>query len=108
MDRRRHVRPPRQYLPHRTDLMGDMLDAVDDHSRIVQKNDVAVFAHDLNDQFLLAQISQFIEMLDGDLDDSAPSPAGSPLWMRPLLMCLRSSMQKFGAVIGFALLSGTK
>ena len=70
MHRRRHVSPPRKNFTHRADLMGNVLDAVDDHSRVIEKDDVAVLAHDLNDQLLLTQISQLIEMFDGYLHDS--------------------------------------
>ena len=41
-----------------------LTDAVQDHILVVAENDIAVFAHDLNDQLLLAQIAQFIEMFN--------------------------------------------
>ena len=43
---------------------GYVLDAVQDHILVVAENDIAVFAHDLNDQLPLAQIAQFIEMFN--------------------------------------------
>ena len=37
-----------------------MLDTVDDHSFFITENNIAVLAHDLNDQGFAAQISKFI------------------------------------------------
>ena len=42
-----------------------MLDAVQDHILVVAENDIAVFAHDLNDQLLLAQIAQDVYKRQG-------------------------------------------
>ena len=53
-----------KYFTNRAHLSGYVLDAVQDHILVVAENDIAVFAHDLNDQFLLAQIAQFIEMFN--------------------------------------------
>lgn len=46
-----------------------MLDTVDDHSFFITENNIAVLAHDLNDQGFAAQISKFIQVLDLEADD---------------------------------------
>ena len=62
--------PSGQYFPHGTHLRGHMLDAVDDSALIIAEDDVAVLAHNLDHQLLLAQIAQFIQMLDIKDDDT--------------------------------------
>ena len=59
----------RKNLTHRTHLRGNMLDTVDDHSFFITENNIAVLAHDLNDQGFAAQISKFIQVLDLEADD---------------------------------------
>ena len=58
----------RQHLPDRAYLGGDMLDAVQDPPGLIAENDIAVFAHDLNDQCLLADITELIQMLKLNVD----------------------------------------
>ena len=84
-----------------------MLDAVQDGAVFLTEDDVAVLAHQLNDEALLPQISQLIEVLDLKLDDTLKS-RWDTLTMRPVPMCFLSSMQKFGAVSGLGLLVSVK
>ena len=60
--RRIYIRSSRQHFPHRTYLMGNMLDAVNDRTIRIREDDVAVFSHDLDDQLLLAKITHFIKV----------------------------------------------
>ena len=60
--RRIYIRSSRQHFPHRTYLMGNMLDAVNDRTICICKNDIAVLSHDLNDQLLPAQVTHLIEV----------------------------------------------
>lgn len=53
---------PGKDFPHRTYLMGNMLDAVNDRTIRIREDDVAVFSHDLDDQLLLAKITHFIKV----------------------------------------------
>ena len=46
-----------------------MFDAVNDLSVRCAEDDVAVFSHDLDDQFFAAQIAQFVQMFDRKMDD---------------------------------------
>ena len=58
-----------------------MLDAVDDPALIIAEYDIAVLAHNLDYQLLLAQISQLIQMLDIKDDDALQfglGDAGNP------------------------------
>ena len=81
-----------------------MLDTVDDHSFFITENNIAVLAHDLNDQGFAAQISKFIQVLDLEADDPFQGRLRMPT-MRPFAICFLRSIQKFGAVIGLGLLS---
>ena len=47
-----------------------MLDTVDDHIFIVNKNNITVLSHNFNHQVFPAQIAHLIQMLNLDLDDS--------------------------------------
>ena len=58
--------------------MGNVLDTVDDHPRIIEKNDIAVFAHDLYDQLHRLQISHLVQMFDGDLNDPLHARLSDP------------------------------
>ena len=60
---RNKIRTARKYFADRAYIAGYMLDAVQDHVFIVTENNVAVLAHKLHDQNLVAYISKFIEML---------------------------------------------
>ena len=59
-----------KYLSDRTHLSGYMLDAVQNPSGLIAENDIAVLAHDLNDQCLLADITEFIQMLKLNVDNT--------------------------------------
>ena len=63
-----------------------MLDAVNDRAVGAAENNVTVFSHQFHDQCFLTQITHFIEVLD-----------------IKIAMCLRNSIQKFGAVSGLGL-----
>ena len=63
------VSPSRKNLPHGTHLGRHVLDTVDDPVILITENDVAVFAHDLNDKFFTAEISKLIQMLDSKHDN---------------------------------------
>ena len=54
-----------------------MFDTVDDHSLFIAENNIAVFAHDLNDQGFAAQISKFIQVLDLEADDPLQGRLGN-------------------------------
>ena len=54
----------RQYFTYRTHLCRDMLDRIQDHAVLLTENDIAVFAHQLDDQKLAADIPKLIQMLD--------------------------------------------
>ena len=41
-----------------------MLDTVDDAVAFITENNIAVLAHQLNDQLLMAEIAHFVKMLD--------------------------------------------
>ena len=58
-----------QDFPHGAHLGGDVFDAVDDLSVRCAEDDIAVFPHDLDDQFFTAQIAQFVQMFDRKMDD---------------------------------------
>lgn len=47
-----------------------MLDAVYDHTRIIAKNDIAVFAHQFKDQLFTAEIPHFVEVFDFKVNDT--------------------------------------
>lgn len=64
------VRPSREYLPDRTHVLGYMLDAVQDGPLVVAENQVAVFSHKLRDEFLDAEIPQFVPVLHRKNQDS--------------------------------------
>ena len=56
-------------LTNRANLIGDMLYAVDNHIRIIDKYNIAVLAHYFNDKFFAAEVAQFVEMLDFNPDN---------------------------------------
>ena len=58
----------RKYFSDRTHLRRYMLDAVQDPSGLIAENDIAVLAHDFNDQCLLADITELIQMLKLNVD----------------------------------------
>ena len=53
-----------KHLADGADHAGNVLDAVDDYVVFIAENDVAVFAHQLHDELLGAQVPHFIQMLD--------------------------------------------
>ena len=57
-----------KYLSDRAHLRRYMLDAVQDSPGLIAENDIAVLAHDLNDQCLLADITELIQMLKLNVD----------------------------------------
>ena len=63
------ILPPGEDLTDRAHLRGHMLDAVDDAAVLRTDNNIAVLPHDLDDQVLPAQISQFVQMLYRKMDD---------------------------------------
>lgn len=81
-----------------------MLDTVDDHSFFITENNIAVLAHNLNDQGFAAQISKFIQVLDLEADDPFQGRLRNAYDAAICNSFLRS-IQKFGAVIGLGLLS---
>ena len=54
------IHPPRKDFTHGADLCGDMFDGVQDHAVLLAENNIAVLAHQLDDQKLAADITQFI------------------------------------------------
>ena len=52
-----------KYLSDGTHLSGNMLDAVQDPAGFIAENDIAVLAHDLDDQCLFADVPKFVKML---------------------------------------------
>ena len=67
---RNKVIASRQYFTYRTHLCRDVLDTVDDASVQITENNVAVFSHDLDDQFFPAQVTHLIQMLNIQVDDT--------------------------------------
>ena len=49
--------PSGQHFTDGADHTGDMLDAVYDHVLVITEDDIAVFAHHFDDQFLTTQVS---------------------------------------------------
>lgn len=80
-----------------------MFDTVKDRIVLLTEDQVAVFSHDLHNQLLAADIAEFVQMLELKIRIRS-SPGWVTERMRALPMCLRSSIQKFGAVIGPGLL----
>ena len=72
-----------------------MFDTVNDTVILITENNVAVFAHNLYDQPLMAQIPKLIQVFNFKFI----------FVILPLAICFRSSIQKFGAVIGLGLFS---
>ena len=54
----------RKYLSNRTYLCGNMFDTVKYHVIFITENDIAVFSHQLNDQFLVSEIPKIIQMFN--------------------------------------------
>ena len=79
-----------------------MLDAVNDRAVGAAENNVTVFSHQFHDQCFLAQITHFIEVLDIKTNDTFHVRLVI-FMIRPFAMCLRNSIQKFGAVSGLGL-----
>ena len=52
-----------KHLAHGADKPGNVLDAIQDHVVFVAENDVAVLAHDFDDELFSAQVAQLIQML---------------------------------------------
>ena len=50
----------RKDFTHGADLCGDMIDGVQDHAVLLAENNIAVLAHQFDDQKLAADITQFI------------------------------------------------
>ena len=50
-----------------------MLNAVNDYILVIGKDQIAVFAHQFNDQLLMAKISHFIEMFYVQMNDAFKS-----------------------------------
>ena len=55
--------PSGKHLAHRAHMGGNMLDAVQDHALVIAENNVAVLAHELDDEFFAAGISKLVQML---------------------------------------------
>ena len=64
------IRPSRQDFPDGTYQRGDVLDAVDDLFVFIQEDQVAVFAHQLDDQCMPAQIPHFIQVFHLKAEDA--------------------------------------
>ena len=67
---RNKVCPSGKHFSDRADHTGNMLDTVNDHIFVIDKDDITVFTHDLNDQLLTAKITHFVQMLYMEVDDS--------------------------------------
>lgn len=63
---RYEIGPSRKDFPHRTYLLGYMLDTVQNHIPVITKNQIAVLSHKFRNQFLCTEISQLISVLDGE------------------------------------------
>jgi len=61
--------PSGKNLTYRTHLCGNVLDTVNDLSVLWTKDNIAVLSHDLYDQFLPAEITQFVQMLNLKVND---------------------------------------
>ena len=64
------VSAPRKYLTDRTHLRGNMLDTVYDTIIFVTEDDIAVLAHQFDDQLFRAQVTQLIEVFDVKAEDT--------------------------------------
>ena len=93
----------RKNLTDRTHVGGNMFDTVKDRIVLLTEDQVAVFSHDLHNQLLAADIAEFVQMLELKNKNTLESRLGNGE-NAALPMCLRSSIQKFGAVIGPGLL----
>ena len=61
----------RQDLPYPIDIEGDPLDGIDDlAARQIDQHDIAVLAHDLEDQFFGNRKAELVQRFQGDLDDA--------------------------------------
>ena len=72
---RNKVFPARQNFPYRADHRGDVFDTVYNVRMflVIQKNDVGVFTHELDDKNMPAQIPHFIHVLDFQPDTALES-----------------------------------
>ena len=68
--------PAGKHLAHRAYHAGNMLDAVDDLILVVAEDNIAVLAHDLNDERLAAEISQLVQVLQFEVKDTLQSRLG--------------------------------
>lgn len=79
-----------------------MFDTVNDLTLIVTENDIAVLSHNFNDQVFPAKVTKFVEMFNRKMNDTLKSRLPD-INNAAALICLRRSIQKFGAVIGLGL-----
>ena len=100
---RKKIISSRKNLTDRTHVGGNMFDTVKDRIVLLTEDQVAVFSHDLHNQLLAADIAEFVQMLELKNKNTLESRLGNGE-NAALPMCLRSSIQKFGAVIGPGLL----
>ena len=64
------IGPSRQHFPDGAHHRGDVLDAVHDLLFVVEEDDVAVLAHQLDDQRVATQVAHLIEVLDLKAQDA--------------------------------------
>lgn len=93
-----------QNLADRADQTGNVLDTIQYFVVLIAEDDVAVLSHDFDDQLFAAQITQLIQVFQFKNDDSF-RPGWEMETIRAFWTCFRSSIQKFGAVMGLGLLS---
>ena len=67
---------PGKCLPHAADRGGHMLDAVQYHPVLIDKENVAVLSHDLDDEGLLTEIPHFVQMLRLNAQDALQAGLG--------------------------------
>ena len=54
-----------------------MLDAVDDFVIVITEDNIAMFSHDFNNQFFVADITQFVQMLQLQMQDTLQAGLGN-------------------------------
>ena len=92
----------RKYLSNRTYLCGNMFDTVKYHVIFITENDIAVFSHQSMISFLCLRSPRSSKCSISNTRIRSISGCVIEV-IRPLATCFRSSIQKFGAVIGLGL-----
>ena len=73
---RNEIGPPWKDFADRAYQRRDVADAVDDHLLVIEENDIAVLAHDLDDQEMGAQVAHFIAVFHFQTKDPLESGLG--------------------------------